>query len=226
MQTVQKEVNSRMAEVELYLKFIREIERSPQSGARLFPSAVQSAPIFKACTFLLLYNLVESCVRSAFEQTYSEMLGEEIVYADISKEIKQVWIKQQFHTPADTATQGTYLLLASEIATLISEGKSVSLDSRKLPVSGNLDGDRIRSLCHKHGVKLTVPKWAKGGAELTTIKDQRNALAHGHKSFSECGREYGVRDLERIYRQTRHFIFGFLKSVSRFNARREYRVAN
>ncbi|QSQ42429.1 hypothetical protein ISN35_03535 [Xanthomonas translucens pv. undulosa] len=224
MELVERETASRLQEIEVLLKLIREIER-PRSKIRVaVPSAAQSVTTLKASSFLLLYNVIESCVRMAFQQTYSEMQQDGVRFEDFPDGIREIWIKQEFSVPLDTANQSTYLQRARGIAERIAARDVPQLDPRKLPISGSLDGQSIQRLCTKHGVSLRIAKRARGGVELVTIKEQRNALAHGHKSFAECGREYGVDDLERIYRQTKHFLTGFTRSVSKFNSSRGYRA--
>lgn len=220
MQDVQAEVDRRFTEIGLFIKFLRELDRAPSSS---LPTAKASALVFKACTFLLLYNVVESCVRSAFGNTYDEIAGDSLAYDGVTEKIQSLWLRQQLNVPTDSANHQTYIDLAAKVAQSASQGDVIRLESRKLPVSGNLDSEAVRLVCAKHGIRLKVSKWAKGGVELTTVKDQRNALAHGHKSFSECGRDFAVRDLERIAKQTRHFLNGFMKSVSEYNQRHRYR---
>ncbi|WP_440976976.1 MAE_28990/MAE_18760 family HEPN-like nuclease [Pseudoxanthomonas winnipegensis] len=224
MELVEQETANRLQEIEILLKLIREIER-PRSKIRgVAPVAALSVTTLKASSFLLLYNVIESCVRTAFQQTYAEMHNEGVCFEDFPDGIREIWIKQEFSVPTDTANQSTYLKRAREIANSIASKDVPELDPRKLPISGSLDGGSIQRLCSKHGFSIKMGKRARGGAELVTIKEQRNALAHGDKSFAECGREYGVEDLERIYRQTKYFLGSFTKSVSKFNASRGYRV--
>ncbi|WP_159017479.1 MAE_28990/MAE_18760 family HEPN-like nuclease [Cognatiluteimonas profundi] len=223
MLSVQSDADRRFAEVGLFIKFLKELDKAPRKTGERFPSARPSSPILKACTFLLLYNVIESCVRSALGQTYEEILNDGMRYTATTQKIRDLWLKQQLDVSADSANHQTYITLATKVAGAISDGDVIRLDSRKLPISGNLDSDAVRVLCAKHGVNLKVAKWAKGGVEMTTIKDQRNALAHGLKSFSECGRDYAVKDLERIYKQTQHFLNGFVRSVGKFNAEHRYK---
>ena len=224
MELVEQETASRLQEIEVLLALIREIER-PRSKIRgVVPSAAQSVTTLKASSFLLLYNVIESCVRMAFQQTYAEMQQEGVRFEDFPDGIREIWIKQEFTVPLDTANQSTYLQRARGIADSVAGRGVPRLDPRKLPISGSLDSHSIQKLCTKHGVSLRMAKRARGGAELATIKEKRNALAHGHKSFAECGREYGVDDLERIYKQTKHFLGSFTRSVSRFNSSRGYRA--
>lgn len=224
MQLVEQDTESRLLEIEVLLKLVKELEKSQRSSkSKISQIATSSIPVLKASAFLLLYNVVESCVRSAFEQTYQEILQDNITFDQLPDGIRDIWIKQEFSIPLDTANQSTYLQRARQVANHIANDETMNLDPRKLPISGSLDGNAIHTLCNKHGVPLRVSRWARGGADLVTIKIQRNALAHGHKSFSECGREYGLQDIERIYKQTKHFLSGFTKSVSRFNASKGYK---
>ncbi|MGV6491910.1 MAE_28990/MAE_18760 family HEPN-like nuclease [Stenotrophomonas rhizophila] len=224
MDSVKEEVDRRLQEIEILLRFIKEIER-PRSRVRaVMPASASSATILKASIFLLLYNAIESCVRMSFQQMYSEMRTEGVSFADVHDGIKDVWIKQEFSVSAATANQETYMERAKKIAYGVVLTSLPELDPRKLPISGSLDGGAIRKLCNKHGISFNVPKRANGGAELATIKEQRNSLAHGHKSFAECGRDYGVSDLERIYKQTKHFLSGFTKCMAKFNASKGFLV--
>jgi hypothetical protein len=223
MDLVSRDTESRLEEIEILLKLVKQIERSQRKINEVLPVAVSSVPVLKASAFLLLYNVIESCVRSAFQQTYQEMALDGVTFGQLPDGIKEVWIKQEFSVPTNTANQSTYLQRARNVADHVVENGVVDLDPRKLPISGSLDGDSIFKLCKKHGVALKLSRWAYGGAELVTVKHQRNALAHGHKSFSECGREYGVQDIERIYKQTKHFLSGFTKSVAKFNVEKSYR---
>lgn len=218
MISVEEEVQRRLQEIEVLLKFIKEIERPRSKVRAVLPASANSATILKASIFLLLYNAVESCVRTSFQQMYSEMRADGVAFTEVHDGIKDVWIKQEFTVSAVTANQETYMERARKIAYGVATAPLPELDPRKLPISGSLDSGAIQKLCKKHGVAFKVPKLARGGAELATIKEQRNSLAHGHKSFSECGRDYGVADLERIYKQTKHFLAGFTKGIAKFNA--------
>jgi len=224
MLTVEEEVQRRLAEIETLLKFIKEIERPRSKVRAALPSSASSATILKASVFLLLYNAIESCVRMSFQQMYSEMRADGVGFVDVHDGIKDVWIKQEFSVPVATANQETYMERARLIANGVASAQLPELDPRRLPISGSLDSSSIRKLCNRHGINFTMPKRARGGSELATIKEQRNSLAHGHKSFAECGRDYGVSDLERIYRQTKHFLSGFTKCVGKFNSNKGFLV--
>lgn len=223
MDTVVRDLEGRLTEVEVFLSFLKQLERSPRSASTGIASTNAVSSTLKACAFLLIYNVVESCVRSSFAESYAKALDEGLGFAESTDKFRDVWLRQQLDVPTNSAIHQTYLNEASRIAIAASVGTPLELSARKLPVSGNLTADKIRALCSKHGVRLVVSRWAKGGIELDTVKEQRNALSHGHKSFAECGRDYTAKDLERIFKQTRHYMRGFVRSVASFNENCEYR---
>lgn len=223
MDQVATDVEDRLAQVGAFLEFVQHLENPRKRKA--FESVNGGAlptQTLKACAFLLLYNVVESCVRASFGDAYSELQTQGGTYGTASERFRGLWIKQQLDVPTDSANHQTYLDATTAVAISISTAEVLSLDSRKLPISGNLDADAIRLLCARHGVQLKVPKWAKGGVELSTVKDQRNALAHGNKSFLECGRDYTIKDLTRISKQTSHFLRGFIRSMRKFISKKGF----
>jgi hypothetical protein len=54
------------------------------------------------------------------------------------------------------------------------------------------------------------------------VKTQRNDLAHGSISFSECGRQYTVDELERIKRQVVVFMRSILRSIGAYIRKQSY----
>jgi hypothetical protein len=95
-------------------------------------------------------------------------------------------------------------------------GEIIELNREALPVSGNLDADEIRKVCNGHGIGFLPDSICKGGARLNDVKTKRNLLAHGTLSFSECGREYSLKDLMDIKEQTYGFLTGLLDGMQKY----------
>lgn len=177
----------------------------------------------KATVFLLIYNIVESAIRSAFAYLYEEIAREGMTSDSLSSDLRQLWISQHFKSiDGDSASIRTFRELTEKIVEEVTSGTTVTLDERLLPISGNLDSDAIRQVCKRHGVSESVNKHAAGGAELKTVKEQRNTLAHGHSSFSDCGKQYTVADLKRIKRQAVVFVRSILRNVQRYTEQKQY----
>lgn len=213
----------RMAEVRVLIKLIAQIQARNTSHNRLAAVLPDCLPILKACVFLMTYNVVESVVRTAFGEMFDQIRQDNQPFAMSTLEIQKAWLTQRFSdVPSESANRDTYLNLALSISQAIATSGPLELSARHLPISGNLDADRIRHLFERHGIPLKVNRWSQGGAVLELVKDQRNALAHGHKSFVECGRDYDLEDLRRILGRTAHFVGGLIKSVERYRVIRGY----
>lgn len=221
MDAVLADFEQRALEVRSYLRLLKEMERP---GSQLHnpskPShrtmAIQDEwrKVSKATAYLLIYNFVESSVRSAFGRLYQTIEGDGCTLRGLSKKLFDLWIDQRHRSiTRETASPKNYKETAVAMVQAVLEDQVAKLLSAHLPVSGNLDADAIRDLCHCHGVSVSVPASTKGGRDLGVVKEQRNALAHGNRSFSECGRDVTAADLERIARQTEVFVRAILRNV-------------
>lgn len=229
MQNVIDDFNERVAEVEQYLKVLERLEKPEvvlfDKSTRREKRVLQegSLKVMKATVFLLIYNVVESAIRSAFGYLYGEIATASMTGRDLRLELRKIWIKQQFQRlDDDSASIRTFRELTERLVDEVADGKAINLEGRLLPVSGNLDADAIRQICHRHGVIVSVHKNAAGGVEMKTVKNQRNALAHGNSSFSDCGKQYTVTDLKRIKTQAVIFVRGILRNVKKFTDKKQY----
>jgi hypothetical protein len=229
MQTVLDDFADRVAEVERYIKVLERLEnpdvvlydKSTRREKRVFEEG--SLKVMKATVFLLIYNIVESAIRSAFGQLYEEIENEGMTGSTLSSDLRKIWIQQHFKSlDNDSSSIRTFRELTERIVEKIASGSTLKLDDRLMPVSGNLDSDTIRQVCNRHGVSTRVHRHASGGVELKTVKDQRNSLAHGNSSFSDCGQQYAVADLKRIMRQTVVFVRSILNNVKDYSDRKQY----
>lgn len=229
MQNVIDDFNERVNEVEQFLKVLERLEKpevvlfdkTTRREKRVFQEG--SLKVMKATVFLLIYNVVESSIRSAFGHLYDEIAVASMTGTDLRAELRKIWIKQQFQgLDDDSASVRTFRDLTERLVEEIADGNTVNLEGRLLPVSGNLDADSIRQVCRKHGVVVAVHKNAAGGVEMKTVKDQRNSLAHGSSSFSDCGKQYTVTDLKRINNQAVIFVRGILRNVKRYTDKKLY----
>jgi hypothetical protein len=176
----------------------------------------------KATAFLMLYNIIESTIIAAVSELYKVIQHENRSLDAVSAHLQELWIDQRFWIAPHEATPATYRNRASQMLRQTMDGAALAFDPKRLPISGNVDGEAVRDICRKHGCKLLVPPQSRGGAELGTVKDQRNALAHGQRTFVECGQNYTASDIDRISRECFNFLGGFVRSLERFIRKRQY----
>jgi len=234
MQAVRAEFEQRVTEVSKYLRMLKAMDRPDavihsQSKASRKTTPVEDdwRKVSKATVYLLIYNLVEAAIRSAFGELYETIANEGRSLQSVSEEIRDAWVLSEHRKlTRETASPKNYREAAARMVLAALDQEVVRLEASRLPVSGNLDADSIRHVCRNHGVGIAVHQAARGGIDLETVKQQRNALAHGNRSFSEVGRDVTVDDLVRTARKAEIFVRGILKNVEKHIAGHGYARAD
>lgn len=232
MKEVILDFENRMEELYGFLDMLKAMDRQDASiysaskaSYRAIPVKDEWRKVAKASAFLIAYNVVESAVRSGFSYLYDEISNECLTLNEIASVLRDVWLDTEHRKLSpDSATPLSYRRKAVEMVQAVLDDEAAKFDSTKLRISGNLDARKIRELYEKHGIPCWSHYSAKNGFELLNVKDQRNALAHGLKSFSECGRDYTVDDLIRISRQMEIFIKSVLRNLAKYIQDRRYRT--
>ena len=88
--------------------------------------------------------------------------------------------------------------------------------------SGNLDARAIRETAKRFGFAAPT---GQQFTMLQTVKDLRNDLAHGVKSFAEVGRNASPSDLEQARLQTVEILSQTLQNISGYLQNQLYLVA-
>jgi hypothetical protein len=179
--------------------------------------------IIKASTFLLMYNYIEGCVIEAFVGIYAEIQQRGITYEELRVEFQKIWLEFQTKPLLQDplSNHDSYNKVAAAIVKSILDRHSIEMTRKALPVSGNLNEKKIKSVCDLHGVKLSS-KVSKVEDDLEIVMTMRNDLSHGSLSFVECGREYVVSDLERIKTNALKYIDFFLNGIDAFVSAKRY----
>jgi MAE_28990/MAE_18760-like HEPN len=230
MSALLTDFDTRVAEIALYFKFLSDIVNK---GAELhYPRAravrhravnEDLVKILKANACLLLYNLVESSIRNGLNQIYDSIENDRTKYEVLRRELREIWVQHSFKPdPRRLATNNAKRVL--EMLEFVVASKPVQFDTTILPVSGNLDAERVRELSTKYGFSHRTSSSTKGGYHLVRIRQERNNLAHGLKSFKECGRDLTMDSLVEIKRQVVMYMRQILRNIERFVERRQYCV--
>ena len=231
MEAVLQDFDSRYKEVVGYLRMLTAIERhgariANARGGKAISVEDEWRRVSKASAYLMLYNVVESSIRSAFTHLHTVMEQDGCTLSESSEAVQHLWVRlRHSRLTRETAAPSNYYEVAREMVVSALANEVVRLNRERLPISGNLDAEAVRQLCHDHGVPVTTPKRARGGVALDTVKEQRNALAHGNRSFSESGRDVTVSDLRRVALEVKAFLHGVLRNVDKYIGRRSYRAS-
>ncbi len=221
MRNVKRDFNDRVNEINIYFTFLENV--MIKGGNIIYPdkSIDTLTPdlnkIFRANSFLLLYNLCESSIKNAVEEIYFTLNREGVSFDDLKEGIKIEIIK--FLKSNINASD-----FVSSINNIAPEIILKCFDSENF-LSGNIDAKSVREIANKYGFShLTNPEITKSGFHLRTVKSKRNELAHGIFSFKECGKDYSIQDLISIKNEVVEYLKQILNNIEAYLAAKDYLV--
>lgn len=219
MQAVQTDFDERAKEVDEYFEFVNAILSADSElaytdsvgGASAYKVSSDLQKTLKANGFLLVYNLVESTMKNALEAIIHHLLAQRISFDDLSSRVKLIILK---NAKACNAEKLEPLLTQIDLDIIQHTFRKEEL------FSGNVDAKAIKDTMKTYGIssRNTV-----NGNCLLTIKTQRNALAHGDVSFTECGRGYDITELIQYKNDAKDYLQATLNDVKRFLSNDDFR---
>jgi MAE_28990/MAE_18760-like HEPN len=197
----------RKRQVRHYLAIVVVAERKATLG-RTTRTQERRLLTLRAGTFLLLYNLIESTTRRAVDAIHDRIVTEQIPFPLLNLELRKE-VMRRFILDANPARNHTMSDFPTEFV-------AIALD-QGIKLSGNVDARRIRELAECYGFSSDTERertWS--GADLLTIKSQRNALAHGFQSYEDVGRDYPAKELLAINRRSISYMREILTNISAY----------
>lgn len=192
----------RNEEIESYISLLKGIEASIRSGVpklsgaeEVKVSAKQQKILYSAC-YLMLYNLVESTINGCFEAlTKTAVEGKSYYPHDLSDSYRRAWVGFIAKTTNLNMSPKARLDAAMELCRYFLESRPVYPFKYDLSSGGNWDDENIMSTVGEFGIVINLEREVEARVKmpfrdeksaLKFIKDQRNKLAHGEISFSQC----------------------------------------
>lgn len=216
--------NERINEIELYFNAIQQLYSTQNQFNENYEfHSDDFLKMLKSNALLMIYNLVESSIIGGILEIYDDLRSNGYTYRDVRQEIQDIWFSFKFNQVYDKgAHYNSYRDKAIEIINSILNGEVIALDRKATDISGNLDAEKIRQICKRHGIAYTIDAECKGGIVLEDVKNKRNELAHGTTSFVECGRNYSIDDLIKIKDQTIKFLNCILNGMKQYYDSKRY----
>ncbi|MEG3437166.1 MAE_28990/MAE_18760 family HEPN-like nuclease [Pannus brasiliensis CCIBt3594] len=227
----------RLQEIEVYLDLLDSLEREVQGGSpRLGQNGtiitMQQQKILYSCVYLQLYNLVESTVTRCLDAVSTTIVYHRHQPKDLSNSFRGEWVRFIARTHTDL-TPDNRLQYALELCDHLVDARPIT-PSFKIEKGGggNWADEEIydlicRRLCLPWRVDSDVQSAIKrpfrdGKGALASIKNIRNELAHGSRSFSECGENVTVSDLRHLTRWTADYLRAIVDCFKTSIDNREY----
>ncbi len=163
----------------------------------------------RSSTYLLLYNLIESTMTACIDAIYSNLRKLEIQHHSqhtdyfifqLRDSIRKHILKQY---GSIFSTDGIITISNRRISvfnTIIDKG----YDKKDL-FNGNIDYAVIREEAKKFGFNvrpINPPEGVFDPEDILNIKTNRNILAHGSETFSECGNRLSIGEMSKKFNST------------------------
>ena len=237
---IRDEFDKRKSEVEIYFDILQTIELDKpkltsfdilenRQQEIIFDS--QRINIFRASAFLLLYNLVESTVFnsviSIFDAINSERHNPKLKFNDVIDEVKLYWI-DNIYKHDETIQKITVVRKFKELADKIFN-ESLLLASNYIKYGGSLDALKIKETAEALGLRVEylTNGYRKDthGEALKDVKQKRNWLAHGEKSFAEIGQDYTYQRLDEWRNYIIEHLEKYIVSIEDYISTEKYKIS-
>lgn len=219
MQNTMSIFNDRKQEIEFYFSVMVQVNNDSSDIHTI--DNIRFYKIMKSNFLLMLYNLVEACIVSGMMEIYEDLANSNCSYNQVTREIQDIWSKYKINEIYGSATGRTaYENRVQKIIHDITTNAPIILSRDALGISGNLNAKKIKAICDKHKIRYQL---ATSGEALERVKRERNSLAHGDVSFSECARDLPLGDLEDIKDEVILFLTGILDGMKSYYDQKLYK---
>jgi hypothetical protein len=197
----------RSTEVTSYLEFLKvAVERravlSAKDGEQQFPLTLELTHTLKANLVLLLYSAMEATLVQLLDEMHDD-IGANCSSADaLNVHLLRVVLRTVKKDSKSTVLSSASPLHSSLFRYWMDDWTSriSGKDKRVDGISGSVDSLVFYEQLKKFGVVAQTPNDRPPAhltdAALQKVKNNRNELAHGEKSFTDLGRDLSVESLE------------------------------
>lgn len=202
MYSVEQDFKLRMSEAGGLIELIKDIE----NGNVTSPNKINIS-VLRSSVIINLYNIIESTITQTLTRLHTEINVNNVLYDDLSRPIKDLALiyfykhkekRADIHSSIEVLHHTVDLVRGTGTFHVPYEDM---IESYQL-YSGNLDARIIRSVMGKYGIEISE----SFGQKLKVIKDGRNTLAHGNKSFEEFGRDFVSPRLDEYIADVEKFL--------------------
>lgn len=220
MKSVRRDFFERVSEVLACLRHVEMLEGARlqrtielQDGSRV-PSSVAinatARKALRASIYLLTYNMIEAIATKSVQAIFDHFASSKTSFDDVRDEVK-LFILTQAKKQAPSK-------LAPQLVQLSTDILQFAFDAESL-FSGNIDARRLRKTAGQLGYsERTLGR----NDHLKLIKDNRNDLAHGDKTFVEIGRDVSINDLRSHVASAIWYMRSVLNNVSEYLQKQQY----
>lgn len=177
-----------------YLRFLGQALQTHSTveapGVAPLRLEIELTHTLKANTYLLLYNTVEAVMGQLLAEIHDEVKTNHLSLDELSPTLYLQVLRALKNGKENIDNDFAHPSGHTIVAYWLRDYEKRVKDNRNPHFSGNIDGKRIKEIGLKYGFASGDPTAdAKlSHTALRTTKSNRNALAHGERSFADLGR--------------------------------------
>lgn len=233
---IREEFDKRAAEINSFYEIlcIIELENPRISAYKVEEEMVSETELqinsskidtLRSTTYLLLYNLIESTVFNSVVSVFDEISDKGLKYFDIVEDVQKYWLNNLYKHD-DKKKKETIIETIMKVAIQIFND-TIVLASTEINYGGSLDAQTIFATAKSMRIDIEnvhrIYDKNKHGQTLIEIKQKRNWLAHGEKSFIEVGSTSSFTQLQEAKDYVFAFLNEFISSVGTYIANQHYK---
>lgn len=189
------------------------IEKPEQTSPILIEQFKEQLPVFKSQTILMLYNLIEGTINKAISSIFDKVNDSNLNHTDLSTHLQKIWLKHLTLNVDDNGQHEDRIAIANQF---VNDPVDIQLNEfRKNNKSyfgaGSLDSQKITNIFKKFSITLGFDEY-----RLKEIKDERNYLAHGEKSFTEACRDRSEDELIIYSQKVITYLELFIAEITKY----------
>lgn len=235
--TIRQEFDKRVEEINSFYEILNIIEfENPLITAKNLNLEISNQELvlsvnsskvdtLRSTTYLLLYNLIESTVYNSVTSIFDEISDKGLKYFEIVEEVQKYWLNN-IYKHDDKKKKETIIETIMNVAVQIFNN-TIVLASNDINYGGSLDARTIFDTAKSMRINIVniqrIYDKNKHGLTLQDIKQKRNWLAHGEKSFIEVGSTSSFAQLEEAKEYVFIFLSEFITAVESYIESQHYK---
>ena len=226
METIREEFNTRKREIDSYVSFLNILQENAHMKDEIKKAEnidyISLSTMLKAHVLLLLYNLMESTLRNCLCKTHENIMNDGVKYSRLSEHVQKILLMYYVNKINVKGTLGNAVDDVHSFIGCVDDKKIFDVTYEELVkayqlYSGNLDSKKLKGVLNKYGIQFDI-----NCPSLKYIKDNRNILAHGEKTFEEVGRDLSMQRIVELKNKTIPYMEEIIKSFECYLQKKNY----
>lgn len=165
--------------------------------------------VLKSALMLMYYNAIEGVMNNLMNIFFETIIARNMKVSSVPLELKKLYCINHLKKTKKEFTEKEVKDMLNNHIDEVRLADYKELCKNITFYSGNLDSQGIIDVCKKLGFSVDENKFRV--ASLKTIKDKRNALAHGDVEFHEACRSLTIGDMDLIKEDLKKYLINLIE---------------